>query len=295
LQMDHSPPVEQKSFFFPRLNLPNPGKYEELHREAKSIFQNPELFDGFRFEILRAFKESISTSHTWSLGSPTEGSTFSFSPVVVWKKLSIWGRLDTDKRIIGKFNFNFSDTFGLTFGGSASPEPGPFGNNLTVDFDIKGRGSFLQLRYQHPRVIGCSFLRAIHPNFSIGFDTFFNDDNGVGIASGGLRWDREKSIVTLIGGANQIGCHYTKKLSEEIIVATEFTAQAQNGELETVASVGGHIQFNPFILKASLSSDGRICSFWEESLGNISKMVVSVDTDLVKQQTKFGMGFSVQF
>ena len=56
-----------------RQDLPNPGRLEELKREAQSVL-TPDVFDGARFEFNKTLTQKFALLHNVYMGSASERS-----------------------------------------------------------------------------------------------------------------------------------------------------------------------------------------------------------------------------
>jgi mitochondrial import receptor subunit TOM40 len=65
------------------MGLPNPGSFEQLHREVRSVFVTNFLFDGAKFDFGKGLSDKFHVQHSFTMGSQTQPSAYNFGSVYV--------------------------------------------------------------------------------------------------------------------------------------------------------------------------------------------------------------------
>ncbi|CAG8654068.1 6532_t:CDS:2, partial [Scutellospora calospora] len=69
-----------------KLNLPNPGTFEGLHREVKATFLTNQLFDGGRADLTKVLSQNLQVTHSFSMGSTLTPPTYNFGAAYIGTK-----------------------------------------------------------------------------------------------------------------------------------------------------------------------------------------------------------------
>ncbi|CAJ0752113.1 17817_t:CDS:2 [Entrophospora sp. SA101] len=88
-----------------KLNLPNPGTFENLHREVKATFLTNHLFDGARVDLTKVLSQNMQVTHSFSMGSTVTPPLYNFGAAFIGAKSFLHGTIDTDGSLTARMNY----------------------------------------------------------------------------------------------------------------------------------------------------------------------------------------------
>jgi len=280
------------TFIGPMPKLPNPGKYEEIAKESKSIIGTSDVFDGFRFDYNKGVSEVLSVNHSIGLGSVMEAPSYNFGATYINKGSFLWGRIDTEGQLYARWHQALNEDILLRVGGQVTAEP--HNSGVQVEVDWKGDDWYVQGKWANPGTYGLSYMQSITPSLSLGCDGFYNYKQGMTMLTYGLRYATEQQISTAVLADGHLSFSYTHKVNEKVGLSTDVTFQISQQGLESLFSMGYEYKLRISSFRAHIDSGGRIAGFLEEGLNQFTRFVLCGELDHAKKQYRFGLGIQMQ-
>jgi len=283
-------------FFTLRRPLPNPGKYEDIQKEPRSIFLTQEIFDGARFEINKSIAQSekygFSVTHSFSLGSKQEPPSYAFGTTYANEKLYLNGRITTDGKLNARYHHQFTPSFSTIFMAQASPsdqEPSAW----NVDLDYKGTDYCATFKLGLPLVLGVAYFQSITPKLAVGCGGTYQNPMRNSRVTYGARYEGKDFILAgMLNNDNDVDVTYTKKVNEKVALCTEF--EYNGGKKLTAAQVGFDYKLSQANFRGTIESNGRILAMLEEKINAGLKFILCAELDHVKKDYNFGVGLTIQ-
>ncbi|OUM65202.1 hypothetical protein PIROE2DRAFT_41901 [Piromyces sp. E2] len=92
------------------LDLPCPGSFESLHREAKSVLASPQyLFEGAKIELQSNLSPNFQVTHLMSFASQANPNQYIFGAVYGGARSLLQGQIDTDGSLFARAHFNWKN------------------------------------------------------------------------------------------------------------------------------------------------------------------------------------------
>jgi len=283
-------------YFKLRRTLPNPGKFEEIQKEPRSIFLANEIFDGAKFEINRTIgqseKHGFTTIHSFTLGSKEEPPAYTFGTTYATDQIFLNGRIGTDRKLTSRYHNQFTPNLGMKFMAQVSPsdqEP----SGWTTDIDYKGGDYYASLKVGLPLVLGLSYMQSVTPKLSLGFEGVYQNNYRFSTVSFGARYEGKDFIVSAITTNDlDLDITYTKNVNEKVALCTELVYS--NIKKGTSASVGFDYKLTQANFRGTIESNGRVLAMLEEKLNPNIRFILCGELDHVKKDYNFGVGLTVQ-
>jgi len=285
---------------------PNPGKYEDLNKENKSIVGTQDIFDGFKFDLSKNMSNEFGVNHSLQLGSVFEPASYSFGTnwISTPHKIMMWGRVDTEGHLVGRAFWPYDTsvdknnnpntdnyTYRFTIGGQASREPHNSGGS--VDLEYKGSDWHGQLKWINPGTYGLQYFQSITKHLAIGGDVFYNHKQAMSLWTVGGRYATNKSVSTCIATLGHVGLSYTQKVNEKVGLSTELAFTAGQNGWESVWSLGYEYRLRMGMFRGHIDSGAKVAAYLEEFLNPNTKFILSGELDHSKKQYRFGVGLSM--
>ncbi|KAI8910433.1 eukaryotic porin-domain-containing protein [Gorgonomyces haynaldii] len=90
-----------------RKNLPNPGSYEQLHREVKMMFPTNHMIEGVKVDLASLLSQSFISSHSISWGSQEQPPAYHFTSIYSTPSFGLHGTVDHDGTLQARGNYNW--------------------------------------------------------------------------------------------------------------------------------------------------------------------------------------------
>lgn len=276
------------SRFFSR-DLPNPGKLEELKKEAQAVL-SPDVFDGARFEFNKALTQKFALNHNVFMGSTQIPASYEFGANFADEHLLLVSRVDMAGRLNGRINAQLTDA--LLARMQAQVETGS--SSLKFDFDYKGSSFCAGATYMGGGLLGASYMQSVTPSLALGAEGFFHMHRHVhgGAAAARCVWGpKGDSVATAKAGSfGNFELSYQRKVSEKVGLATEM--QYYHGQSCTFG-LGYEFRLRQATFKGLVQSDASCSAVLEERVSPIVGLLLSAQLNHKKKEYKFGMGLQV--
>eukprot|EP01102_Stenamoeba_stenopodia_P017795 TRINITY_DN642_c0_g2_i1.p1 TRINITY_DN642_c0_g2~~TRINITY_DN642_c0_g2_i1.p1 ORF type:complete len:320 (+),score=67.55 TRINITY_DN642_c0_g2_i1:163-1122(+) len=281
--------------------LPNPGKFEDLAREAKSTLSVNEHFDGLRFEYARVATPNLSVIHLISMAGKAEPPNYSLCANYVREdgKVLMIGRVDTEGQKMARLFRTIGDNLTVRLSlQDSSAEPDSAAASFEADY--KGSDYMAQLKAMTGGVFGVSYAQSVTPRVAVGSECVYYHGQGSFLSLGGRFNTADKNTI-LTGSLSSMGqasftC--TQKATDYLSASSELQLALAN-RLHSVFAFGFDYRVSNNTtgvggsLKARCDSQGKLSALYEERWGTIGT-TVSVDCDHSKKEYKFGVGLQFQ-
>jgi mitochondrial import receptor subunit TOM40 len=95
--------------------LGQPGTYENLHKEARSVSLTPMAFEGGKADLSKTLSPNFQVAHSFSLGAGggMQPSLYHFGSVFVSGKHLLHGMIDSMGMFQGKYNYSITKDLAL--------------------------------------------------------------------------------------------------------------------------------------------------------------------------------------
>jgi len=273
--------------------LPNPGRLEELKKEAQGIL-SPDVFDGSRFEFNKQLTNKFALNHNLFMGSVQGPSAYEFGANFGDDAILLASRVDLQGRLTGRLNAQLSDSLLARIQAQASPD-GPQNNNtLKLDVDYKGSSNCLGLTYMGGGLLGAHYMQSVTQNLALGIEGFYHLHKQVHGGAGAARcvWGpKGESVATAkVGSFGNTELSYQRKVTEKTGLATEL--QYYHNQFCTFG-IGYEFRLRQATFKGLIQSDTTCSAVLEERVQPGISLLLSGQLNHKKKDYKFGVGLCV--
>jgi len=274
--------------------LPNPGRFEELKKEAQSVL-SPDVFEGARFEFNKTLSQKFALLHNVALAGGAPGS-YEFGAHYGDDRTLLASRIDMQGRMNGRLNAQLSDALLLRLQAQVAPDSHG-ANSFKADLDYKG-GDFCAGGYfMGGGLLGGTYMQSVSQSLSLGVEGLYHTANRKYRAFGGAArcvWGAKGEHVATakVGslGSGNVELAYQRQVSEKVALATELQYFHASG-----AQFGLGYQFNlrNCVFKGLISSDTTCSAVLEEHIQPGINLVLSGSLNHKKNEHKFGCGLTI--
>ncbi|KAA1111201.1 translocase of outer mitochondrial membrane [Puccinia graminis f. sp. tritici] len=283
------------------LNLPDPGTYEQVGREAKGVHLTNYIFDGARAELAKALSLSpaFNVTHSFNMGAQggamggIHPGTYSFGGMYAtnnvkykYTTLSIHaivfaqGTIDSDATLMGRFNYRWGskDISKLQIQWPSNPT----NPSVTqVEHERHGQDYALSMKAYNPNISNQSgifitqYLQSLHPRFSLGIESVWQVMPPMEDASMSylMKWQSAKR----------------EKLSDQVEAAVDlhFLPHPSPRERKAVSTVGLKYDFRQATVRAQADSTGKVSMLLEQRIAPMFTFSVAGELDHAKYNIAF--------
>ncbi|BGP32475.1 translocase of outer mitochondrial membrane [Rhodotorula toruloides] len=299
-----------------RLNLPDPGKHEDLGREVKLTHLTNYTFDGARADLAKTLSQvpAFQVTHSFAAGAqggPMGGinpGTYNFGAVYATPKTFMQGMVDNEGSVTGRFNYGWSpkNTTKMSVQLAASAAaPSMF----SLEHDRVGKDYTLSVKAYNPSPADltgsyiAAYLQSITPHFAVGVETLYQrptpdmEDCSLGYMA---KWHNVKKdeagnqlkdswIATAQVMSQGIWqATYWKKLADRVDAGVDLVCiPAMNPrERKAVATAGVKYDFRTATFRGQVDSTGKVSALLEQRLSPAFALLLAGEMDHVKQTSK---------
>lgn len=279
---------------FKKRDLPNPGRLEELKKEAQAVL-SPDVFEGARFEFNKSFGQKFALLHNITMVPGMPGG-YEFGANFGDDKLLLASRINMQGALTGRANWQPVDNILLRAQTQVQPEGG---NTFKVDADYKGGDFSAGAYFFGGGLVGASYLQSLSEGLSLGVEGFYHLLNQKGGGAGALRYawgHKGSSVLTAKAGTfgnGMLELAYQRKVTEKVALATEL--QYYHGQI-CLFGLGYEFKLRSAVFKGLISSDTTCSAVLEEriSQGGGIGLTLSGMLNHKKKDYKFGIGLSLE-
>jgi len=281
--------------------LPNPGPFEQLHKEVRGVFVTNFLFDGLKVDFGAGMSPHFQVSQSFALLSPPNPSTYTLSSIYAKESAFVTGSMDT----MGSFQArgNYALTKGLTskFATHFIPSQPAYAQ---LELDYAGLDFSTNVKAVNPSmkdgtgIYVASHLQSLTKKLAVGVEVAAQhpDPNVLEFQSSFVGKYSGKNFV-LTANVAQFGVlqtSYFHQVNDNTQLGAEVQLVATPEKLEGVATVGAKIEYTYNVARCQVDTTGRVCSFLEQRILPGLSFVFSADLDHMKGVYKFGMGAQME-
>ena len=192
--------------------LPNPGRLEELKKEAQIVL-SPDVFEGARFEFNKTLSQKFALLHNVTMAGGAAGA-YEFGAHFGDERMLLASRIDMQGRLNGRLNAQLNDAVLLRLQAQVAPESLQQQNSFKADVDYKGGDFCMGGYFMGGGLLGASYLQSVSSGLAIGCEGFYHTlnkkvrggaggarrerlgcrDRGVGADAGVARWRARKVV-----------------------------------------------------------------------------------------------------
>eukprot|EP00962_Isochrysis_galbana_P004421 scaffold1220_cov117-Isochrysis_galbana.AAC.4 len=201
-----------KRFF---ADLPNPGRLEELKKEAQGIM-SPDIFDGARFEFNKTLSPKFALNHNVFLGSAAMPPSYEMGANFGDERVLLASRIDMAGRLNGRINGQFGEHLFARLQAQATPETPGVMSSLKLDLDYKGSSFCAGATYMGGGLLGANYMQSVTPNLALGGEGFYHTQKQVhgGAAAARCAWGPKAEHVATMktGSFGNVELSYSRKV-----------------------------------------------------------------------------------
>lgn len=279
---------------FWRSKLPNPGRLEELKKEAQGVL-SPDVFEGARFEFNKTLTQKFALLHNVSLASGQPG-TYEFGAHLGDDRMLLASRIDMAGRLNGRLNAQLTDATLVRLQAAVAPES-QGSNTFKADVDYKGGDFCMGGYFMGGGLLGASYLQSVSSGLAIGCEGFYHTLNkkvrgGAGAARYVWGAKGENVATAKVGtfGNGAVELAYQRKVSEKVALATEM--QYYHNQF-CQFGLGYEFKLRTAVFKGLIQSDTTCSAVLEEHIQPGINLVLSGQLNHKKQDYKFGCGLTI--
>ncbi|KAI9615467.1 hypothetical protein H4Q26_011406 [Puccinia striiformis f. sp. tritici PST-130] len=273
------------------LDLPDPGTYEQVGREAKSVHLTNYIFDGARAELAKALSLSPAFNVTHSFNMGAQGGAMGGI-----NRIFAQGTIDNDATLmdISKLQVQWPSN--------------PTSPSVTqVEHERHGKDYALSMKAYNPTISNQSgifitqYLQSLHPRFSLGIESVWQVMPPMEDASMSylMKWQSAKRewISTLsLQATGPLQASYWQRLSDQVEAAVDlqFLPHPSPRERKAISTVGLKYDFRQATVRAQADSTGKVSMLLEQRIAPMFTFSVAGELDHAKSQSKFGVGIQLE-
>ncbi|CAG8565060.1 1261_t:CDS:2 [Paraglomus occultum] len=284
-----------------RLNLPNPGTFEGLHREVKTTFLTNHLFDGARADLTKVLSQNFQVMHQFTLGSSAGQQSYNFGTAYVGTKTVLHGTVDTDGNLSARANYMWTPNFVTKIQAQLSPTPGH--SMLQLEQDYQGSDYSINFKTVNPSPVDStgifilSYLQSVTQKLSLGTEIVYQkltSDLEETVKQYVMKYTGKDYIATLnYQEAGALQASYYQKINEKVDFGTELQMLLDGGR-RAVCTVGGKFDFRAATIRGQVDTTGRVSVVIEEKIAPGFSFLITGDMEHAKGQSRFGIGIQME-
>ncbi|PJF17357.1 hypothetical protein PSACC_02797 [Paramicrosporidium saccamoebae] len=285
-------------------DLPNPGTFENLHRESRSVSLTPFLFDGGKADLAKGLSANFQVSHSFSLGSMMMPPSYHFGGIFVSGKHLLHGLVDTNGIFQGKYHFSAMEGATLKAQAQLSKQPGQ--SMAQLETDLQGKDCSLNLKAINPDmaeggsgIYTVSMLQSLTKHFSAGLEVIAQKatqadpvDIGYNVAAryASNQWVAAVNVQQMVA----LQASYFYKVNERVELGTELQMLLFGPRKDAVATMGAKFDYRQALIRTQIDSMGKVGLVYEERLFPGFSLILSGELDHVRSTSRFGFGINLE-
>ncbi|RIB06542.1 eukaryotic porin/Tom40 [Gigaspora rosea] len=285
-----------------KLNLPNPGTFEGLHREVKATFLTNQLFDGGRADLTRVLSPNLQVTHSFTMGSALAPPMYNFGAAYIGTKSFLHGTIDTDGTLSARMNYVWNAKNVTKIQAHITSVPGH--SMLQLEQDYQGSDYSINYKTINPSPVEntgiyiLSYIQSVTQKLALGVETVYQKPTP----------DSEecfKSLVAKYSGKNYIAtlqwqeigtiqASYFQKINEKVEFGTELQILVGKERRDALCTVGGKFDFRTSTLRGQVDTSGRVCVVIEQKITPALSFLITGDIEHMKNTSRFGVGIQLE-
>ncbi|CAG8539778.1 12965_t:CDS:2 [Racocetra fulgida] len=149
-----------------KLNLPNPGTFEGLHREVKG-----------RADLTRVLSQNLQVTHSFSMGSALTPPMYNFGAAYIGTKSFLHGTIDTDGTLSARMNYAWNAKNVTKIQAHITSVPGH--SMLQLEQDYQGSDYSINYKTINPSPVEntgiyiLSYIQSVTQKLALGVETVY--------------------------------------------------------------------------------------------------------------------------
>ncbi|SCV72128.1 BQ2448_4822 [Microbotryum intermedium] len=304
------------------LNLPDPGKAEDLAREVKNVHYANFAFDGARADLSKTLSQipAFQVTHSFTTGAqgqmgPSPG-TYSFGAVYATNENLMQGSIDNEGSVNGRLNHTWSPAALTKLGINLQRSP-TSPSMFTIEHDHIGKDFTLGLKAYNPSPADLTgtyiaqYLQSLTPHFALGVEALYQrptpqiEEVALGYMAKLHDVKKDLSGQPLTGSwiasaqlmsQGVLQATYWKKLAERVEAAVDLTVlpAVDPSSRKAIATAGVKYDFRMSTFRGQVDSDGKVGALLEQRLSPLFAFLISGEMDHKTNKSKFGLGIMVE-
>ncbi|CAG8613845.1 6482_t:CDS:2 [Funneliformis mosseae] len=285
-----------------KLNLPNPGTFEGLHKEVKATFLTNHLFDGGRADVTKVLSQHLQVTHSFSMGSTIAPPMYNFGAAFIGIKSFLHGSIDTEGNLTARMNYAWDANNITKLQAHISPSPGH--SMLQLEQDYQGSDYSINCKTINPSPVEntgifiLSYFQSVTQKLALGVENVYQKptpDIEETTRSLVAKYTGKDCIATLHWqemGAFQAS--YYQKINEKVDFGTELQILTASGRREAVCTVGGKFDFRAATFRGQIDTTGRVSAVIEQKIAPGFSFIITGDIEHMKSTSRFGVGIQLE-
>ena len=272
--------------------LPNPGKVDDLKREAQAVLA-VDAFDGARFDFNKPLSNQFALTHNVFLGSSQIPPSYEFGANFGDERLLLASRIDMAGRLNGRVNWQATDSLCAKVQAQLLPD-NPQNNSTKIDLDYKGRSFYAGATYMGGGLFGAHYMQSVTPALALGVEGIYHPQRQIhgGAAAARCVWGPggEHVATAKAGSFGNVELSYHRKVSEKVGLATELNYHHNKF---CTFGLGYEFRLRQATVKGAVMSDTTCTAVIEERVAPGVNLTLSGQLNHKQQDYKFGFGLSL--
>ncbi|KAJ2481153.1 translocase of outer mitochondrial membrane [Coemansia sp. RSA 2131] len=288
-----------------RLNLPNPGQFEMLHKEIKTTMLTNFTFDGGRADMAKILSPNFQVMHSFQLGLPGQPSAYEFAGVYADEHTMMHGKMDTDFNLQARMNHAFTKQ--LQFKAQAQVMKNDSQSMLQVEGEYTGADYTANVKAINASPVDgtgiylASYLQSLTSKLSVGAELLYQSpmaeiqETSLSLA---MRYQPSEDRVwaAQTQGSNMLTTSYWRKISDKCEAGAELVMLnvPTQDRREASCSAGMKYEFAASTFRAMADNFGKVSILLEERFSPGFSFLMTGEMDHFKGENKFGVGVNIE-
>lgn len=286
------------------LNLPNPGTFENIHREARNVSLSNVLFDGAKADLSKGLSPNFQVSHSYTLGSMMIPPSYHFGAIYVNGQHLLHGMLDTNRVFQGKYHYTVSPKLTTKIQVQITPQAGQSMAQLEAEY--LGQDHSTSIKAINPDIADggsgiytASYLQSFSKNFSAGFEIIGQKGSrmepieyggNVGARYATSNWSAAINLQQMVA----LQATYFQKVSEHVELGSELQMLLIGAKRDAIASMAAKFDYRQAIIRTQIDSTAKVSLVYEERLFPGFSLILSGELDHIRNSSRFGFGINLE-
>lgn len=286
------------------LNMPNPGSFEQVHREARNVSLNNFMFDGAKADLAKGLSANFQVSHAFSMGSMMMPPSYNFGGIFVMGKHLLHGMVDTNGVFQGKYHLNLTEHLTNRIQAQITKQPGQ--SMIQVESEYLGSDYTLNWKAINPNVADgasgiytASLLQSLGKNLSAGVEVIaqkaaqgesFETGYTVAARYATPQWISGISLQQMAA----LQASYFHKVADTVELGSELQMLLFGPRRDAVASVSAKFDYRQATIRTQLDTLGKVSLVYEEKLFPGFSLLLSGELDHLRNASRFGFGINLE-
>eukprot|EP00753_Platysulcus_tardus_P020139 PLAT7793.1.p2 GENE.PLAT7793.1~~PLAT7793.1.p2 ORF type:complete len:372 (+),score=165.63 PLAT7793.1:24-1118(+) len=264
-----------------------PGQFDRLESDAQRLLQ-PDVFDGFKFEVSKPLGPKFGISHSIVMGSSMYqgGKHYVFGTTLMEQESLILGRVDMSGRVEARWHRMWSPALTTKIIGQL--QQAAHQSQFSTDVDFKGEDFGLTVKVGNG-VFQTTYLQALTDKWSAGCEGVYVHPRRVAATSvGGMYRHRGLTVSGKWASNGMLFLRYLRRVTPKVGLATEYVMNLHNRRSQV--QFGYEFNLTAARLCGLLDATGNVHGLLEEKMGPMLTVRMSASLQHSKDAYRFGLG-----